>query len=258
MVDSILAQINADNRMNILKKDEKREETKMTISNYQNERGELKRRLAEEEKEQEEAIASYNELTKEREVEEKRRKREEEEDRKRTWKKVAEDTQSFKQSRDDYNDLRDFLYDQERQEREKAEAEEKEIKHFQLRDQLLRQNMEQIEAKKKLLTKMEEEEKEMVKQMLAKFDADEEDEKRKQQSALDSKYQYVSEARRQREEREQIFKAEIEQETKEVEKQKELDAYKEMVIAEARKCLLEKHAAQLKGFLPKGGQNMDI
>ena len=142
------------------------------------------------------------------------------------------------------------LWDQERQEREKVEQEEAEIKRLKLREELLHQNQEQIQAKKALMARMEEEEANLVKEMLDKFAADEENEWQSQIAAMHSKVQYVSEARRQREERERMFKEEKEKETKEMDKVAEIEEYKQAVIAEARKRLLEAHAAQLQDFLP--------
>ena len=100
------------------------------------------------------------------------------------------------------------------------------------------------------MARMEEEEANLVKEMLDKFAADEENEWQSQIAAMHSKVQYVSEARRQREERERMFKEEKEKETKEMDKVAEIEEYKQAVIAEARKRLLEAHAAQLQDFLP--------
>ncbi len=249
VVDDILRQINEEVQTEMHKKNKKRQETKATILRYQAERDEFKRQLAQDEKEQQDKIASYNTMMQEREEEKKRKEREAETQKKLMWKKVAEDTKSFNQARNDYNELRDLLWDQERQEREKVEEEEAQIKRLKLREELLNQNQEQIEAKKALVARMEEEEAKMVKEMLDKFTADEEDEKRRQIAALHSKERYVSEARRQRDERERMFKDEKDKEKMEMGKEAEIEEYKQAVIAEARKRLLEVHAEQLQGFL---------
>ncbi len=231
------------------KKNKKRDETKTIIKQYQAERDEFKRILAQEEEEQEDRINKYNSMMQQREEEKRRKELEAENQKKIMWKKVAEETKNFNQARDDYNDLRDLLWDQERQEREKVEEEEAEIRRLQLREELLRQNQEQIQAKKALMARMEEEESKMVKEMLDKFAADEEDERQRQIAAMHAKLQYVSEAKRQREERERMFKEEKDKEMKEMGKEAAIEEYKQTVIAEARKRLLEAHAAQLRDFL---------
>jgi hypothetical protein len=250
VVDNILRQINEESRVEVKKKNKKRDGTKAMIKHYQAERDEFKRLLAQEEKDQEDRINSYDSMMQQREEKKKRKEIEAANQKKLVWKKVAEDTKNFNQARDDYNDLRDLLWDQERQEREKVEEEEAEIKRLKLREELLHQNQEQIQAKKALMARMEEEEANLVKEMLDKFAADEENEWQSQIAAMHSKVQYVSEARRQREERERMFKEEKEKETKEMDKVAEIEEYKQAVIAEARKRLLEAHAAQLQDFLP--------
>jgi len=251
MVDQVLAQINEETRSDAERKNSKREETKVIIREYQNEREEYKRLFAQQEKEQEDSIYAYDQMMQDRE-EEKRRKGEElDAEKKRTWKKVADDAKNFNRSRDDYNDLRDLLWEQERQEREKQEEEEAFRKKLQQRGELLRQNQEQIEAKRALLAKMDVEEEELVKKMLEKFAADECEEMEKQLCAIKAKEQYVEEASLQRKEKENIFKQEKMREKMETQKAAEIDEYKQAVIAAARRALLEKHRSQLEGFLPE-------
>lgn len=249
-VDKILKQINDESRLEIEKKNKTRDETKLIIKQYQDERDAFKDQLAQEEKDQEENINAYNDMTRIRDEEKRRKEIEQENEKKLMWKKVAEDTKRFNQARDGYNDLRDLLWDQERQEREKIEEEEAAIQRLKLREELLRHNQEQIQAKKAFMAKMEEEEAKMVNEMLEKFKADEEDERRTQILAMRSKKQYVSEARHQREEKERMFQEERERDMKEMGLDTEIEQYRQTVIAEARRRLLEKHAAQLRDFLP--------
>lgn len=249
-VDNILKQINDESRLEIEKKNKTRDETKLIIKQYQDERDAFKDQLAQEEKDQEENINAYNDMTRIRDEEKRRKEIERENEKKLMWKKVAEDTKRFNQARDGYNDLRDLLWDQERQEREKIEDEEAAIQRLKLREELLRHNQEQIQAKKAFMAKMEEEEAKMVNEMLEKFKADEEDERRTQILAMRSKKQYVAEARHQREEKERMFQEERERDMKEMGLDTEIEQYRQTVIAEARRRLLEKHAAQLRDFLP--------
>ena len=98
-----------------------------------------------------------------------------EEEKKRMWKKIAQDTENFRKSRDDYEDLRNMLCEEERLERERKEEEEANQKQMKMKEELLRQNQEQIRLKREVLQKIEEEEKKIVQEMLEKFAADEED-----------------------------------------------------------------------------------
>jgi len=119
MVDQILAQINEETRSDAERKNSKREETKAIIHDYQNDREEYKRLFAQQEKEQEDSINAYDQMMQDREEQQRRKDEEADAEKKRMWKKVADDTKNFNRSRDDYNDLRDLLWEQERQEREK-------------------------------------------------------------------------------------------------------------------------------------------
>ena len=250
-VDQILANINEENRRLKEQKRKKKEETKAIIQQYQEEREEKKNQIAREERERNDAIAAYIKMTQTREEEQKRKKSENEAERNRMWNIIADGTQNFKNKRDEYDELRAFLWDQERQEREILEMEEFKTKQIKQREELLQQNIEQIEAKKKVLMKIKEEEMVLVKEMLDKFAADEEDEKRKKDTAEAAKYEYVTEAKKQREERELMYKQERQIERQEMLKNAKLDEFKKVVIAEARKLLLERHAKEVEGFLPK-------
>lgn len=249
MVDQILVQINEETRFDAEKKNRKREETKAIICQYQNEREEYKRISTQQEMEQEESINAYSKMIQGREEDRKRKEEEEEEKKKQLWKAVAEETKNCNQSRDDYNDLRDLLWDQERQEREKQEEEALFRKKLQQKEELLCQNQEQIEAKKILTLNMEAKEEEIVKKMLEKFAADECNEMQKQLDAIRAKELYVEKAKRQRQEKEHILREERKKESEESSKASELETYKQAVIAQAHRRLLETHASQLQGFL---------
>ncbi|GFH54341.1 hypothetical protein CTEN210_10817 [Chaetoceros tenuissimus] len=249
VVDDILAQINAEQRLEVEKKNKKRDETKAMITQYQKERQECKSMIEQQEKEQQESIDAYNKLMNEREEEKRQKEKESEELKKKMWSKVAEDTNKFNQTRDDYNDLRTLLWEQERLERERKEEEEESRKKMEQRKELLQQNQQQIEAKKKMIAKMEAEEQALVDQMLRKFAEDEKEELRKQEQMMKEKIKYAMEARQQREEREHIFKSEKGKEEEEMKQMKEVQSYKDRVIAEAKRRLLEKHAVELKEFL---------
>ena len=239
----------------MLKKDEKNRETKEIISAYQKERDDHKKFLALQSKAEEDKINQYNKMMRQRIEQQEIQQKIAEEEKKKAWHQVAEETQNFNQSRDDYTALRDMLWEEERYEREKKEEEDARLRRLKLKEQLLNENKEQIQAKKETLATLEEEERQMVKKMLDKFADDEEDERAKQIASLEAKKQFMEEARHQRQEKERMFKEERERQQEDLCKETEREEYKRKVIEEARKRLLEKHASQLKGFLPKVSSN---
>jgi len=178
------------------------------------------------------------------------KEKEMEEEKKRMWKKIAQDTENFRKSRDDYEDLRNMLWEEERLERERKEEEEANQKQMKMKEELLRQNQEQIRLKREVLQKIEEEEKKIVQEMLEKFAADEEDERLRQEAAIQSREKYVAEAKQQREVKERMYKQEKEKQDRELNREAELEKYRKTIIAEARRRLLEIHAPLLEGFLP--------
>jgi hypothetical protein len=178
------------------------------------------------------------------------KEKEMEEEKKRMWKKIAQDTENFRKSRDDYEDLRNMLWEEERLERERKEEEEANQKQMKMKEELLRQNQEQIRLKREVLQKIEEEEKKIVQEMLEKFAADEEDERLRQEAAIQSREKYVAEAKQQREVKERMYKQEKEKQDRELNREAELENYRKTIIAEARRRLLEIHAPLLEGFLP--------
>lgn len=253
IIDQILAKVNEEERVGRQKKDKKNLETKEMINAYQNESEKHKQVFAKQEKEHEDKINEYNKMMCERQEECELHQQKIEDDRKKAWRKVADETQNFNRSRDDYNALRDMLWEEERHEREKKEEEEMMKQRQQLKEQLLYENIKQIEAKKEMTAKMEEEGKQMVKKMLEKFAADEEDEREKQRMSLQAKKLFVEGAQRQRQERNRMFKEEREMQHSEFHNESQREEYRRKIIEEAKRQLLEKNAPQLKGFLPKLG-----
>eukprot|EP00555_Chaetoceros_dichaeta_P013954 CAMPEP_0198273692 /NCGR_PEP_ID=MMETSP1447-20131203/57622_1 /TAXON_ID=420782 /ORGANISM="Chaetoceros dichaeta, Strain CCMP1751" /LENGTH=198 /DNA_ID=CAMNT_0043967479 /DNA_START=1 /DNA_END=594 /DNA_ORIENTATION=+ len=191
-------------------------------------------------------------MTQRRRERERDQKKLAEDETKRTWTRVAKETQNLNQSKEEYNLLRDMLWEQELEEKQKKEEEEAILCKMELKENTLRQNLEQIEAKKEMLKNMEDEECHLVRQMLDKFRRDEEDEESRQRAIFDAKERFMAEAQSQRDQRKHMFKQEKQSEYQERHAGVEQEEYRQRVIAEARKRLLLGHAAQVQGFLPKG------
>jgi putative cell wall-binding protein len=87
--------------------------------------------------------------------------------------------------------------------------------------------------------------------MLKKFADDEADERRKEENRRAFKERFKTEAAEQRLERAKIAQKEREREVREMKTLREQDEYKYRVIEEAKRRLLQRHADQLRGFLPR-------
>lgn len=241
MVDEILSKIDSESKKEVAGKGRKVEETRSLIQQYQKEREDRQRDLMIREEEHEKKIAAYNDMTQKRREREREQKKLAEDETKRTWTRVAKETQNLNQSKEEYNLLRDMLWEQELEEKQKKEEEEAILCKMELKENTLRQNLEQIETKKEMIKNMEDEESHLVRQMLDKFRRDEEDEENRQRAIFDAKERFMAEAQSQRDQRLHMFKQEKQSEYQERHAGVEQEEYRQRVIAEARKRLLLGH-----------------
>ena len=143
------------------------------------------------------------------------------------------------------------LWTEELEEKIRKEDETRILKQDQQKAEIMKENKIQILAKKEMMKRMEEEERELVQSMLSKFAVDEAAEMKKVKMNEETKHKFASEANKHRMQRAELIQNQKQkelQEGKEVLKQEE---YRKFVIAEARKKLLLEHSTLLKGYLPK-------
>jgi len=252
MVEAIVEKINAQDRLELDERNEKKEETRALVKYFQAERERKKAQIYEEERQQEAEIKAYYDKLAKRMADEEAAKKREEEEKKRRWAKVVEQTKQQNNSKEEFNMLRDMLWEEELEAKrisddklrvEKKEADKKEM---------MVENQKQLQAKKVMIVKMEAEEDRLVQVMLSKFAKDEENERTKQEGRLQMKNDYITNIKGQREQRAQLYEFEKEKELAERDYAGEMEEYRLRVVAEARKRLLQQHATKLKGFLPKG------
>jgi membrane protein involved in colicin uptake len=94
--------------------------------------------------------------------------------------------------------------------------------------------------------------------MKAKFAADEERERAEEEARRAHKQQHMGAIARQRDERKYMYEREREAEAAQREENARREEYRKQVIQEARRRLLEEHAARLSGYVPsKAFENRD-
>ncbi|KAL7538926.1 hypothetical protein ACHAXR_008879 [Thalassiosira sp. AJA248-18] len=248
MIDDIIAKINKEDELEHEVRMKKVEETRSIVARFQNERRLHVEAIENEQRQQEAEIQVYNEMMEQRRLKEESEKTRAEEEKKRRWKKVVEETQNQTQSKEEYDTLRNMLWEEELEAKQKKEEDEAIKRRLVQKQDMMRENKAQIAAKKEMLAKMEQEEKDLVNRMLQKFARDEEDERRKEENRRQFKQRFMAEANQQRMERHVILQQEKERELKEQETLEKREKQKQWVIEEAKRLLLAKHAAQLKGF----------
>jgi hypothetical protein len=251
MIDDIIADIHKDDELARESRAKKVEETRALVARYQDERRLQKEAIEKEQREQEAEIQAYNKMMEQRHFKLEAERKRVESAKKRQWEKVVETTQNQTQSKEEYETLRTMYWEEELAAKQRTQAEDSMERQMQQKEEMMEENKAQISAKKKMLEKMEQEERELVERMLQKFARDEEDELRMEENRRLFKQRYMAEANQQRLERGAILHQEKEREAKETEAQKKRDEQRQRIIEEAKRLLLQKHATQLEGFLPK-------
>ena len=252
LVNAIVEKIQAEDRMEIDERNVKKEETRALVKFFSDERERKKVQIMEEQKQQEAEIRAYNDLMAERLRKETEEKKFQEAEKKRRWQMVVEGTKNATASKDEFNILRDMLWEEELEAQRIKQDKERAIQRAKAKEEMMVENQKQLASKKQMIIEMETEEQRLVQIMLDKFQKDEEVELNKQAARANMKNQYIQNIQGQREEREQLYEMEKNKELAERDFGAEMEEYRLRVVAEARKRLLQQHAAKLKGFLPKG------
>lgn len=250
MIDDIIAKINMQDEQHREARQTKIAETRSLIEQFQDERRQQKEALAAEQRRQDEEIQAYNQMMQQRQEQSDAEKKRVEEEKKIRWKMVVEETQNQTQSKEEYDNLRNMLWEEEHEAKLKREEEEAIAKRIEQRRIMTKLNQEQLVQKKEMQRRHEEEEMQLVAQMLHKFKQDEQKEKLQEENRRLFKQRFAAEASKQlgeRKLREQLAK---EQELQAIKVEREREEHKQQVIAEAKQLLWAQHAEQLKGFLP--------
>ncbi len=249
LVDDMIKKINREDELEREQRLKKADETRALILQFQNERRLQKEAIEEEERQQDAEIQAYSAMMEQRHQKDEADKKRKELEKKKTWEKVVDKTQSEVQALEEYATLRNMLWEEELQAKQKEEEAEAIKRQMHSKEEMMRENKAQISAKKEMLEKMEQEERELVKRMLVKFAQDEDDERRKEENRRLFKQRFMAEANQQRLDRDAMLQQEREREVDEQNAQKKRDEQKQQIIDQAKRLLLEKHSSQLRGFL---------
>ena len=119
MIDDIIAKINKEDELELEAKQRKVEETRSLVSQFQNERKQQKEALENEQRQQDAEILAYNQMMEQRKKEEEAEKSRIEEEKKRNYIKVVEETQAQTESKEEYDTLRNMLWEEELEAKQK-------------------------------------------------------------------------------------------------------------------------------------------
>jgi hypothetical protein len=252
MVERIVKQINSEDEEDMRKRREMQAATSTMIRNYEEQR---RREVAEakaRERAEEERIAAYNRSVAARTegVEAKKQAKRDEEDR--ILKQIVEETERKRRMEEEFNNLRDLLWEEELEAKRAAEVQRRVDKQREAKKEMMAANSEMLKAKVIARVREAEEEAKMVALMRRKFAEDEDRERMEALARKKATKDYMARIEHQRKEKKYMTDQERAQEIAEMDENNRREEYRQKVIREARKRLLEEHASRLEGYMPRG------
>ena len=252
MVNEIVRKINEDDIRDITLRKKKQDELAAMVRAYEEQR---KVELAERkraEKEEEDKIREYNRFMDSRNagVAAKKQAKKDEEDR--ILAKIVEETERKRQADEEFNNLRDMLWEEELEAKKRQMEEEKRKQSRQMKIEMMDANSRMLDLKVEAKKREQENEARMVSLMRKKFAEDDARERAEEGKRRDQKLHHMTLIERQRMDRQEMYDREKKAETQAELDMREKEEYRKRVILEARKRLLEEHASKLDGFMPGG------
>lgn len=250
MVDEIIQRINNEDEADYRKRKEKQAATALMVKNFEEQRRRELDMARAAERAEEERIASYNRAMEARNegVAAKKQAKKDEEDR--ILQQIVEETERKKREQEEFDNLRDMLWEEELEAKRTREAEGRRQKQHQMKTEMMEANS-QIKKSKELQRQQEAEtEAKLVSLMRQKFSADERKEQQEEENRRRTKLHHMSLVEQQRQDRKQMYEQEKQGELLQIEESRRREEYRLKVIQEARKRLLQEHGQRLEEFMP--------
>ena len=249
-VDDIVRRINAEDESNYRVRKEKQEATARMVKSFEEQRQRELAAARQAAKDEEERILSYNkglDARNEGVAARKQAKRDEED---RVLAQIVEETERKRKEQEEFNELRDMLWEEELEAKRNEDARAKQAKQYQMRKEMMDANSRMLLTKEEMRKQELENEARLVAIMRNKFAADEARERAEEEKRRQYKERHMGAIAQQRDERKNMYEREREQEVAQREENAQREAYRLHVIQEARKRLLEEHASKLSGYVP--------
>lgn len=250
MVDEIVRKIYAEDEADMKQKREMQVATAKMMRDFEAQRRREVEAARAAAKAEEDAIMSYNKSVAERGagIEAKKQAKKDEEDR--ILAKIVEETERKRKEEEEFNNLRDMLWEEELEAARAKDAAGRKEKREMMKREMMEANDSMLVKKKEIRLKEAEEEARILTLMRNKFAADEAKEKAEEEYKKIQKSQYMNQVEKQRQGKKQLYDAERAAELAFAEEAERREQYRKQVIQEARRRLLEEHAAKLQGFIP--------
>jgi hypothetical protein len=252
MVDNIVRKINEDDMRDNAARKAKQEELAAMVRAYEEQRKIEVAARKKAEKEEEDKIREYNRFMESRNagVAAKKQAKKDEEDR--ILAKIVEETERKRLADEEFNNLRDMLWEEELEAKKRQLEEEKRNAQRRMKEEMMDANSRMMDLKAEAKRREQENEARMVSLMRKKFAEDDARERAEEAKRREQKMHHMTLIERQRLERQEMYDKEKAAESLAELEMQDKEAYRKRVIQEARKRLLEEHAAKLEGFMPGG------
>ncbi|KAI8925681.1 tumor suppressor, Mitostatin-domain-containing protein [Entophlyctis helioformis] len=234
IVDQIVQRIQEENEREAKQRLEKQRETKQYIEDFMKERErwrqlEVERQLAENTR-----IEEYAHIQHQREADLEQKKKRIEADKGAIYDRLAAEMQA--------------------KERAMARRKDKELLEQRIRKrlELIDAYQQQVKDKKLRLEKERSEEEEFRQKMMRKFAEDDKLEQLNQQKRRMRQIEHKRAVDALVEERRRLFQEQIDDQQRQLQREMEIEKYRQAVIEQERQRLLREHASKLVGYLPKG------
>ena len=250
MVNEIVQKIQQEDEEEYKQRKEKQIQTAAMVKRFEEERRKELERARAEAKAEEDRIAAYNKAMDARTegIAAKKEAKRAEDDR--ILKQIVEETERKRKEEEEFNNLRDMLWEEELEAKRTQDAFDRKMKSWKMKEEMMQANSDIKKFKELQRLKDAENEAKLVLLMKQKFAEDESRERQEEESRRQAKLYHMSLIEKQKDERKSLYEQERAQELRMHQEAMDREAYRKQVIQEARKRLLEEHATKLQGFLP--------
>lgn len=258
MVDEIIDKINREDNDSRYAKREAQEKNARMVRGFEDQRQRELAAARKKAQDDEDEINAYQKAMEDRGagVAAKKQAKKEEEDR--IFKAIAEEAERKRLETEEFNGLRDMLWEEELEAKRAADAKAKIDLQNSMRRDMMVANEQMMRHKEVMRNEQAAQEARLVSIMRQKFANDEAKEQQEDAYKKSIKMHHMTLLEKQRIERKDMYEAERAQEYAIIDENNRREEYRKNVIHEARARLLDQHAAALGSHMPnKAFQNQD-
>lgn len=168
----------------------------------------------------------------------------------RTLKRISEIVAIKQREEEEFEELKSMLYEEEAEIRRQQEQDERRNRQLVMKRDMIEANADLLSSRAERRQIEMENEARIVSAMRKKFAEDEAQEKAEEERRIRKKLEQLSYLENQKMEKKHLNDEERERVLKSITEENRREEYKRRVVAEARRRLLDEHAAKLQGYLP--------